>query len=83
MTTIFSKPILASNSNHYKNRLTNKKILFITAAVLRFAGVPAHAEILVLKDSHTLGEKLVPQLAEVFKAKPRHDLRCPAEGATT
>ncbi|HEV3409916.1 MAG TPA: substrate-binding domain-containing protein, partial [Chthoniobacterales bacterium] len=58
------------------------KYLAITAAVA-FA-TSAHAERLVIKGSDTLGAKLVPQLAEQFKAQnPGTTFDIAAEGSTT
>ena len=46
--------------------------------------VPAHADRLVIKGSDTLGAKLVPQLAEEFKAQnPGTTFDIAAEGSTT
>ncbi|HME88337.1 MAG TPA: phosphate ABC transporter substrate-binding protein [Chthoniobacterales bacterium] len=60
-----------------------KKILlsFIIASV---ASVAARADTLVIKGSDTLGAKLVPQLAEEFKAHhPDTTFNIAAEGSTT
>ena len=57
--------------------------LVLTAA-LTFIASQAHAERLVLKGSDTLGAKLVPQLAEQFKAQnPGTTFDIAAEGSTT
>lgn len=60
-----------------------KKILFASLAALVFA-TSAQAEKLVIKGSDTLGAKLVPQLAEAFKAaNPGVTFEIAAEGSTT
>lgn len=61
-----------------------KTTTIITAlAALVFAG-QAHAQKLVIKGSDTLGAKLVPQLAEAFKAKhPDTKFEIAAEGSST
>src|SRR5688572_28026582 len=49
-----------------------------------FAAAGAHAERLVIKGSDTLGAKLVPQLAEQFKAQnPGTSFNIASEGSTT
>jgi phosphate transport system substrate-binding protein len=54
------------------------------AAALALISTPAQAERLVLKGSDTLGAKLVPQLAEQFKAQnPGATFDIAAEGSTT
>ena len=56
----------------------------LTAVALTFATIEARAEKLVIKGSDTLGAKLVPQLAEQFKAQhlgTTFDIA--AEGSTT
>lgn len=59
-----------------------KKVILIAASLLA-AGL-AHAEKLVIKGSDTLGAKLVPMLAEEFKAKhPDVAFEIAAEGSTT
>jgi phosphate transport system substrate-binding protein len=59
-----------------------KKSLLILAALL--AATAAHAQKLVIKGSDTLGAKLVPQLAEEYKAKhPGVSFEIAAEGSTT
>jgi phosphate transport system substrate-binding protein len=59
-----------------------KKTLLILSALL-VAGV-AHAQKLVIKGSDTLGAKLVPMLAEEYKAKnPGVSFEIAAEGSTT
>ena len=63
-----------------------KKILFAAASALTLISVSttAQAERLVIKGSDTLGAKLVPQLAEQFKAKnPDATFDIAAEGSTT
>src|SRR5664279_4467778 len=60
----------------------------ITSLALAFGlaclAVTAHAERLVIKGSDTLGAKLVPQLAEHFKAQnPGTTFDIAAEGSTT
>ncbi|MBK9991698.1 MAG: phosphate ABC transporter substrate-binding protein [Verrucomicrobia bacterium] len=60
-----------------------KKSTLILAAVLATAGL-VRAEKLVIKGSDTLGAKLVPQLAEEYKAKnPGTSFEIAAEGSTT
>jgi phosphate transport system substrate-binding protein len=60
-----------------------KKLPLILAAVLATAGL-VRAEKLVIKGSDTLGAKLVPQLAEEYKAKnPGTSFEIAAEGSTT
>ena len=55
-----------------------------TALVLAFVTAEARAEKLVIKGSDTLGAKLVPQLAEQFKAQhPGTTFDIAAEGSTT
>jgi phosphate transport system substrate-binding protein len=56
----------------------------IMALALTFAATEARAEKLVIKGSDTLGAKLVPQLAEQFKAQhPGTTFDIAAEGSTT
>ncbi len=51
---------------------------------MAFLGLEAHADRLVIKGSDTLGAKLVPQLAEHFKAQnPGTTFDIAAEGSTT
>lgn len=60
-----------------------KKSLIILAAALATVGF-VRAEKLVIKGSDTLGAKLVPQLAEEYKAKnPDTSFEIAAEGSTT
>jgi phosphate transport system substrate-binding protein len=60
------------------------KPLVIVAAMLALFATGAHAERLVIKGSDTLGAKLVPQLAEQFKAEnPGVTFDIAAEGSTT
>ena len=60
-----------------------KKLPLLLAAVLATAGL-VRAEKLVIKGSDTLGAKLVPQLAEEYKAKnPGTSFEIAAEGSTT
>ncbi len=60
-----------------------KKPLFILVAALASTGF-VRAEKLVIKGSDTLGAKLVPQLAEEYKAKnPDVAFEIAAEGSTT
>lgn len=60
-----------------------KKILF-TLLALNFAAIGARADTLVIKGSDTLGAKLVPQLAEEFKAQHAGTtFNIAAEGSTT
>ena len=63
----------------------NAKALPFIFAALALAAVPAaRADRLVIKGSDTLGAKLVPQLAEEFKAKnPDTTFDIAAEGSTT
>ena len=59
-----------------------KKTLLILSALLTAGTV--HAQKLVIKGSDTLGAKLVPQLAEEYKAKnPGVSFEIAAEGSTT
>lgn len=58
--------------------------ILATAATMAFALTNAKADRLVIKGSDTLGAKLVPQLAEAFKAKtPGTTFDIAAEGSTT
>jgi phosphate transport system substrate-binding protein len=61
------------------------KLRYFAAAVsLTIAASSAHADRLVIKGSDTLGAKLVPQLAEQFKAQnPGTTFDIAAEGSTT
>jgi len=60
-----------------------KKISFLLAATLAATSL-AHAQKLVIKGSDTLGAKLVPQLAEAYKAQnPGVSFEIAAEGSTT
>jgi phosphate transport system substrate-binding protein len=60
-----------------------KKIAIIAAAMLSMLSL-ASAEKLVIKGSDTLGAKLVPQIAEEFKAQnPNVAFEIAAEGSTT
>jgi len=60
------------------------KKLFVALIGLSFASVIARADTLVIKGSDTLGAKLVPQLAEEFKAQhPDTTFNIAAEGSTT
>jgi phosphate transport system substrate-binding protein len=57
---------------------------FVLTLGLAFAGTEARADKLVIKGSDTLGAKLVPQLAEQFKAQnPGTTFDIAAEGSTT
>src|SRR3954470_22197999 len=57
---------------------------FLTVLALAFVTTEALAEKLVIKGSDTLGAKLVPQLAEQFKAQhPGTTFDIAAEGSTT
>ena len=61
-----------------------KATCLVLAALALVASPAAHAERLVIKGSDTLGAKLVPQLAEEFKAKnPDTTFDIAAEGSTT
>jgi phosphate transport system substrate-binding protein len=60
-----------------------KKLLFVTAALLATVAT-ASAQKLVIKGSDTLGAKLVPMLAEEYKAQhPGVSFEIAAEGSTT
>src|ERR1700737_394794 len=60
------------------------KKLFHTLITLTAAAIGGQAETLVIKGSDTLGAKLVPQLAEEFKAQhPGTTFNIAAEGSTT
>src|SRR5438552_5018101 len=60
------------------------KKLLLTLVALGVATVIARADTLVIKGSDTLGAKLVPQLAEEFKAQhPGTTFNIAAEGSTT
>src|ERR1700720_12411 len=60
------------------------KKLFVTLITLAAAAIGVKAETLVIKGSDTLGAKLVPQLAEEFKAQhPDTTFNIAAEGSTT
>src|ERR1700716_3927888 len=57
---------------------------FVSAFALICVSTTAHADRLVIKGSDTLGAKLVPQLAEQFKAQnPDATFDIAAEGSTT
>ena len=59
------------------------KITHLLAAIaLAFVTVEALAEKLVVKGSDTLGAKLVPQLAEAFKAQGSDKLLLSLEGGS-
>ncbi|MGI8819901.1 MAG: phosphate ABC transporter substrate-binding protein [Chthoniobacterales bacterium] len=61
-----------------------KKINLLVLAALGFTSTAVYADRLVIKGSDTLGAKLVPQLAEEFKAKnPETTFDIAAEGSTT
>jgi len=61
-----------------------KRIYVLFATALALLASQAHAERLTLKGSDTLGAKLVPQLAEEFKAQhPDATFDIAAEGSTT
>ena len=58
--------------------------LITAAAALALSASMAHAGRIVIKGSDTLGAKLVPQLAEAFKAQnPGSSFEIAAEGSTT
>jgi phosphate transport system substrate-binding protein len=60
------------------------KKLFLNLITLSVAAVAVRADTLVIKGSDTLGAKLVPQLAEEFKAQhPGTTFNIAAEGSTT
>ena len=66
-----------------KGLLLMKNLALITTALI-IGSVTAKAETLVIKGSDTLGAKLVPQLAEEFKAEhPGTSFDIAAEGSTT
>lgn len=59
-------------------------VTLVSALALSFGSTTAQAERLVIKGSDTLGAKLVPQLAEQFKAQhPDATFNIAAEGSTT
>lgn len=59
-------------------------LVLVSAFALALSSYSAHAERLVIKGSDTLGAKLVPQLAEQFKAEhPDATFDIAAEGSTT
>jgi phosphate transport system substrate-binding protein len=61
-----------------------KKLLLILSAAMALAASSVQADRLVIKGSDTLGAKLVPQLAEAFKAAhPDTTFDIAAEGSTT
>src|SRR6478609_10167863 len=69
-----------------KNHPTPMKIkhLALSLALVATGVTSAHADKLVIKGSDTLGAKLVPQLAEQFKAQnPGTTFDIAAEGSTT
>lgn len=58
--------------------------LILTSLLALGLGLSAHAEKIVIKGSDTLGAKLVPMLAEAYKAKnPGTTFEIAAEGSTT
>src|SRR5262249_16592064 len=60
------------------------KKLFLNLITLSVTAVAVRADTLVIKGSDTLGAKLVPQLAEEFKAQhPGATFNIAAEGSTT
>src|SRR5262245_18088340 len=60
------------------------KYLALSLALVAAGMASAHADRLVIKGSDTLGAKLVPQLAEQFKAQhPGTTFDITAEGSTT
>jgi phosphate transport system substrate-binding protein len=60
------------------------KKLLLTISLIGFAAASLHGDNLVIKGSDTLGAKLVPQLAEEFKAHhPGTTFDIAAEGSTT
>src|SRR5229473_2563260 len=66
------------------NKTTMKLTHLLAALALAFVTTEALAEKLVIKGSDTLGAKLVPQLAEQFKAQhPGTTFNIAAEGSTT
>jgi phosphate transport system substrate-binding protein len=72
----------AAESRKPKKFIMKKTILSLFAIALTLAS--AQAEKLVIKGSDTLGAKMVPQLAEAFKAKnPGTTFEIAAEGSTT
>lgn len=75
-------PWVDSTTNNTRSNM-NKSILFTVLAALALAPL-AQAEKIVIKGSDTLGAKLVPQLAEAYKAKnPGTTFDIAAEGSTT
>jgi len=61
-----------------------KSSILAAAVSLLVAGSLAHADKIVIKGSDTLGAKLVPQLAEAYKAShPDTTFEIAAEGSTT
>ena len=64
--------------------MKTKAICLVLGALALVSSSAAHAERLVIKGSDTLGAKLVPQLAEEFKAKNAETtFDIAAEGSTT
>src|SRR4051794_27020659 len=64
--------------------MNNTLLAVISALTLIGLSTPARADRLVVKGSDTLGAKLVPQLAEQFKAQhPNATFDIAAEGSTT
>jgi phosphate transport system substrate-binding protein len=60
------------------------KLIYALLSLVTLAVCTAHADRLVIKGSDTLGAKLVPQLAEEFKARnPGATFDIAAEGSTT
>src|SRR5438477_6603893 len=60
------------------------KKLFVTLIALSIGASVIRADTLVIKGSDTLGAKLIPQLAEEFKAQhPGTTFNIAAEGSTT
>jgi phosphate transport system substrate-binding protein len=64
--------------------MNDMKKVFLTLFAVSVAMLATRADTLVVKGSDTLGAKLVPQLAEEFKAKhPDTTFNIAAEGSTT
>src|SRR6266404_9875683 len=76
---------MGRDSARPSNKKTTMKLThLLTALALACVTTQARAEKLVIKGSDTLGAKLVPQLAEQFKAQhPGTTFDIAAEGSTT
>jgi len=72
------------NISHPDNIMKTTFLALASTFVLIGSSTTSHAERLVIKGSDTLGAKLVPQLAEQFKAEqPDATFDIAAEGSTT